>query len=500
MRVQKRARCRFQAESLIPRPKKAYERPRHFPGSRYRDTLASMKRASSRKASKRLGLLSLGCPKNTVDSERLLGEMAALGWEFVEKMADADCLVVNTCGFIRDARLESEEAIAEICEIKSKYPDVILVATGCLPQRIPGILNEKFPGLDLVVGVGSLPMLPQLIETLWIDRRKKIDDPALCAPGRATLSSSISPRLRISPWWTANMKIAEGCGHECAFCTIPSIKGPHISRPISDLVTEAVNLAEDGVKELILVSQDTTAYGSDIGTNLRSLLKELDRIEGLSWIRIHYLYPSKISKGLLDAIAESDRIIPYFDIPIQHVSPKVLRSMKRLDPDFDALDLVKKIRARFINGPLPACIRTTIIAGFPGETEDDVEMLHAFLEEAMIDRLTVFQYSREEGTAAAGFADEVPEHAAEGRMHGLMEAQQEISLAINEGWVGKTMQVLLEGETDDGRRFGRSYRDAPEIDGVVLVKGVPDKIEAGTFIRAKITGALEYDLEGKWSG
>jgi ribosomal protein S12 methylthiotransferase len=458
-----------------------------------------MKRTKvANKRSKRMGLISLGCPKNTVDSERFLGEMAALGWEFVDEMYDADCLVVNTCGFINDARLESEEAIAEICEMKDENPDVILVATGCLPQRIPGILKEKFPALDLVVGVGSLCELPQLIEAAWTDRNKIINDPSLCVPGRATLSSSETPRLRISPSWTAYMKIAEGCDHECAFCTIPSIKGPHISRPIPDLIKEAENLARDGVKELILVSQDTTAYGSDIGTNLKALLKELDKVDGLEWIRIHYLYPSKVSSGLLDTIAESRRIIPYFDIPLQHVSPRILRSMKRLDPDFDVLGLVKKIRARFADSPVPACIRATFIVGFPGETDDDFELLHSLLDEARLDRLTVFQYSPEEGTPSANYPDEVPEPISESRLHSLMEAQQDISLSINEEWVGQNLRVLLEGETDDGRMFGRSYRDAPEIDGLVLVSGMPEDTEPGSFINVHVTGALEYDIEGEW--
>ena len=458
-----------------------------------------MKPIRSRKRPKRLGLISLGCPKNTVDSERLLGELARLGWKFTDDISKADCLVVNTCGFIRDARLESEETIAEICQVKSKRPDVILVAAGCLPQRIPGTLNREFPALDLVVGAGSLAELPGLLEAIWTSKeRQRIDDASLWAPGRATLSNSDDPRLRLSPQWTAYMKIAEGCSHECAFCIIPAIKGPHISRPIADLVKEAENLAADGVKELILVSQDTTAYGSDIGTNLRSLLRELDKVDGIKWIRIHYLYPSKVSDGLLETVATSRHILPYFDIPLQHVSATILRSMKRLDPELDALELIRGIRARFDSMSMPACIRTTFITGFPGETEDDADLILDFLEEAMIDRVSAFQFSPEEGSAAAMLPDEVPEHVAEARMHRLMETQQEISLEINEGWVGKAIWVLLEGETDDGRRIGRSYRDAPEIDGLVIVDGVPEDIEDGSFITARITGAQPYDLEGEY--
>ena len=294
------------------------------------------------------------------------------------------------------------------------------------------------------------------------------------------------------------MKIAEGCGHECSFCTIPAIKGPHVSRPVDDLVNEARMLASDGVKELILVSQDTTAYGSDIGTNLRVLLKELDSVDGIRWIRLHYLYPSKVSDGLLDTIAGSRHVIPYFDIPLQHVSGPILHAMKRLDPDLNALGLVGKIRSRFTWTPLPACVRTTLIVGFPGETEADFEMLVDFVETASIDRLTVFRYSPEDGTQSVELPGEVPEHIAESRMHSLMEAQQEVSLALNQGWLGQEIEVLIEGETDDGRRQGRSYRDAPEIDGLVLVSGVPGEVHPGDFVKVKITAALEYDLEGEW--
>ena len=293
------------------------------------------------------------------------------------------------------------------------------------------------------------------------------------------------------------MKIAEGCSLECSFCTIPFIKGPHVSRPVEDIVEEAGNLAANGVRELILISQDTTAYGSDVGTNLRKLLKKLDEVEGIRWIRLHYLYPTKISESLLDTIAESRHIIPYFDIPLQHVSPKILRSMQRLKPTSDLLKLVKKIRERFESAPLPACIRTTFMTGFPGETEEDFDMLMDFLEEARLDRVTVFQFSPELVTAASRLPDEVSEHVAERRKDRIMEAQQEISFGINEEWIGKTLEILLEGETEDGRRVGRSYRDALEIDGSVVVEGVPENIEAGSFVMARITEALPYDLAGE---
>ncbi len=446
---------------------------------------------------KLLGLISLGCPKNTVDSERLLGELRDRGWEFTDNMHEADCLVVNTCGFIEDARLESEEALAEICIIKNEKPNVILVATGCLPQRLTGKLKKQFPDLDLIVGVGNLPKLPGLLEEIIAGKRSIPGEPVkLDTPGHATLSSADDPRLRLTPPWTAYVKIAEGCDHSCAFCTIPFIKGPHISRPIADIVAEAKHLAADGVRELILISQDTTAYGSDIGTNLRNLLGELDKIDRIDWIRLHYLYPSKLSESLLDTIVESRRILPYFDIPIQHISPAILRAMDRLAPDIDVLDIVRRIRARFDGRERPACIRTTLMVGFPGETEEDVGAMLDFLHDARIDRLTIFQFSPEEGTPAAHLPDQIPAHTKDNRMNLLMAAQQEISLEINEEWVGRTLEVLLEGETDDGRRVGRSYRDAPEIDGLVFVDGVPENVQSGSIVEVRITSALEYDLEG----
>ncbi len=448
-----------------------------------------------------LGIISLGCPKNTVDSERLLGELEILGWEFTDDINNAECLIVNTCGFIQDAILESIEALEEICEIRKDNPDVILIATGCLPQRDGFDLARQFPDLDLVCGVGSLPDLPGLIELLWNKEKPEItrvED--LIIPGRATLSPAAAPRLRLTQPWTAYIKISEGCGHSCSFCTIPAIKGPHVSRPIGDIVEEAKYLASEGIRELIIISQDTTAYGSDIGSSLNHLLTELNRanLPNETWIRLHYLYPSKISPALLNTIADSSNIIPYFDIPLQHVQPKILRLMNRLAPDIDAIEIIEKIRMRFADSPVPACIRTTFIVGFPGETEEDIDALHEFLESARIDRLTIFRFSPENGTPAAELPDQVQSHIAEQRIHQIMEAQQDISLEIHEKWINKEIDVLMEGETDDGRRVGRSYRDAPEIDGLVLVGGVPESVEPGSIIRTRITGALPYDLEAEW--
>lgn len=453
----------------------------------------------TRPGSKIIGLISLGCPKNTVDSEFLLGQLKELGWSFTDNIDEADCLIVNTCGFIQDAKLESEDAIQEICEIKDNRPEVLLVATGCLPQRDSVNLQSQFPKLDLVVGVGSLERLPDLIESKWKGQQIESDlHTGYCSPGRATLPHSRFPRLRLTPSWTGYMKISEGCNHECSFCTIPSIKGPQISRPIDDLVREAEILASEGVKELIIISQDTTAFGSDSGSNLKNLLTVLDKVDGILWIRLHYLYPSKISGGLLDVIATSDKILPYFDIPLQHVQPGILKAMGRLAPETDTLRLVERIRERFTDTETPACIRTTFIVGFPGETESDVEALHEWMERAKVDRLTVFQFSPEEGTPAALLPDQIPQHISESRMHRLMESQQEITLEVNETWIGKEIDVLLEGVTDDDRAVGRSYRDAPEIDGFVIVKGVPENTDQGEIVRTRVTGAMPYDLEAEF--
>ncbi len=446
-----------------------------------------------------VGIISLGCPKNTVDTERLLGELADVGWAFTDDPCEADCLIVNTCGFIRDAILESEEALDEICAIKEENPDVILVATGCLPQRAGIDLRKRFPALDLIVGVGSLPDLPRLLHELLSGESVEWEaESDLCRPGRSTLSLADDPRVILTPPWTAYLKIAEGCDHSCAFCTIPAIKGPYKSRPVNDIVEEAARLVSEGVRELTLISQDTTAYGSDIGTNLRTLLKELDRIDGADWIRLHYLYPSKVSAGLLDVIAESEHVLPYFDIPLQHVRPGILSSMNRLAPDADMLDIVRTIRSRFEGAARPACIRSTFIAGYPGEMEEDFQAMLGFLEEARIDRVTVFEFSPEEGTPAFDLPDRISEQEVERRADLIMELQQDISHEINEGWIGKTMEVLLEGETENGLRIGRSYRDAHEIDCLVFVEGVSDEIEAGAMIKVRVTGALPYDLEAKY--
>ncbi len=448
-------------------------------------------------------MLSLGCSKNTVDSERILGDLGALGWEPTDDVNKADCLIVNTCGFIKDAVLESVEALDEICEVKKQNPNVIIVAAGCLPQRENLDLSEHFPELDIIAGVGSLADIPALIESHISGKSGDISNIDLSKSGRSTLSNSNDPRSRLSPGWSAWMKISEGCDHKCAFCTIPSIKGPHISRPVDDLVQEAKILASQGVKELILVSQDTTAYGTDIGTNLKNLLGELDKVSGINWIRLHYLYPSKVSSGLLDIIADSEKILPYFDIPIQHVQPGILRRMDRLAPDTDILELVTKIRDRFSNAIHPACIRATIIAGFPGETVEDFNAILEFIEHARIDRLTVFPFSPEDGTPASELDNQVDQDVIESRVHQLMELQSGISREINMELEGIELDVILEGRTSDGDteyRTARSYRDAPEIDGMVIVREVPTETPEGTFVRVRVTAGLEYDLEAERSG
>jgi len=447
---------------------------------------------------KKIGMISLGCPKNTVDSERILGELVSRGWTVTEDINSVDCVVVNTCGFISDAILESVEALDEVCSLKSERPDVLVVATGCLPQRDGADLSGNFPEIDLVVGVGSLDKLPELIENAWESKSKTVQDFSdLVVPGRAILSSADTPKVRLTPSWTAYIKVAEGCDHSCAFCTIPSIKGPHMSRPVADIVAEAVRLESEGVKELIIISQDTTAYGTDIGTNLKTLLNELDSSlgDGVKWIRLHYLYPSKVTESLLDLIASSKHIIPYFDIPLQHIRPEILRSMKRLAPDTDISDMVKRIRSKFENSDRPACIRTTMIVGFPGETDEDIEAVYDFIGEAGIDRLTAFKFSPEDGTSAVKLPDPVPDKVSEQRLFDLMEIQREISLDINETWLEKEMEIIIEGETENGMRVGRSYRDAPEIDGLVIISGVPENVGTGSFVRVKISGALEHDLE-----
>lgn len=434
----------------------------------------------------RVSLISLGCPKNLLDSECALGEIVRAGHELAAGETGADVIVVNTCGFIESAREESVEAILDAIEQKTLGRCKAVIVIGCLSQRYGRDLAEAEPEIDAVLGIEHSGKLAATIESVLAS--KKIID-------RCGLPSEwVEPgaRVRSTPPWTAYIKISDGCDNRCAYCAIPDIRGPYRGRLEGLIIDEAKRLADAGVRELILIGQDLTQYGSDMGGSgcLPDLLGKLNEIEPLHWIRLMYCYPTKVTPELIGAIASLDKVVKYLDLPLQHADDDILRAMNRRGTSADYERLIDALRA--------ACpeiaLRSSLIVGFPGETDAAFDRLLAFVERICFDRLGVFAYSREEGTPAASMKNRVPKKIAHARYDRLMRAQQRVSLEKNKAFIGKTLEVLIEGETDDGA-FGRSYRDAPEIDGVVYMPEV--EAAPGQFVQVKIEEAREYDLVGE---
>jgi len=431
-------------------------------------------------------LQSLGCPKNLVDSELMLGLVARDGGEVVLDPEAADVLIVNTCGFIADAKKESIDTILELAQLKQAHPQKRLVVTGCLVQRYGGELQTALPEVDAFLGTGDFTRLPDILA--------HSDAAADATPygGAAHLLPDIAiPRVRTGQFFSAYLKVSEGCDHTCSFCIIPKIRGRHESRSIDSVLTEAAALAADGVVELNLIAQDLTAYGRDRrdGSSLSHLLRELVRVDGLQWIRLLYNYPRYVTEELLDTIAGEEKICSYIDIPLQHISDRMLVSMRRERSGAAIRRLIQQMRER-IPG---VAIRTAFIVGFPGETDADFAELLEFVRASHFERVGVFQYSREEGTAAATLSAQVPAAVKRRRFDQLMQAQAEVSAALNHRLVGTEQSVLVCGEDEQGRLFGRLPSQAPEIDGVVYVRG---RVEAGTITRILVTNASTYDLEG----
>jgi ribosomal protein S12 methylthiotransferase len=432
-------------------------------------------------------ILSLGCAKNTVDSDSMAMLLEREGLRAARKPAAADVVIVNTCGFIGPAREESMAALRELAA--AKRPGQWLIAAGCLTQRSGEEVARAVPGLDGVLGTRRWMDILLVLEAL---RGRSSPGPCLHLPESAAVGEDEKGVLRAAVRGaSAYLKIADGCRRPCAFCAIPQIKGPLVSRPMDRILEEARQLAGLGVRELVLLSQDTTDYGRDLG--LQDGLPVL--LEGLAaaapqidWIRILYAFPGAVSRRLIDAMASLPQIVPYLDIPLQHAHPDVLRRMQRpADTDW-VRRTVAEMRAR-----LPGlAVRTAFIVGFPGENEAEFESLLAFLREMRFDRVGCFLYSHEEGTASTALADDVPPEVKEERRARLMELQQGISLENNREWVGRTLDVLVEG-CKRGISVGRSFRDAPEVDGVVVIQ---DDAPVGEMVRVRITGALPYDLIG----
>lgn len=452
-------------------------------------------------------LESLGCPKNLVDAQGMARLLKRLGYQPVDDPQLAQVLIVNTCGFIETARDESLGELRQLAH--QKQGDQVLIASGCLSQRWGEELVELVPGLDALLGTRRWYEVGSLIRQLRAgqagpsrDFLALLDDPV---SGSGTDGQRFARQGA-----TAYLKIADGCSAPCAFCAIPLIKGPAVSRPAGAVVEDAVELVQQGTKELVLIAQDTTAYGRDRGKGdalpdlVESILnaipddpaKHMDTAKepaGLHWVRIMYAYPGRVSPRLIKVMARERRVCNYLDLPLQHAHPDVLRRMKRPANLERTRQLIEDLRAAMPD----MALRTSFIVGYPGETEAEFEMLLDFVTETRPDRVGVFTYSPEDGTAAVALPDSVPEETKSERLARLMALQQRISLEENQAQIGRTLEILVEG-SEDGLSVGRSYRDAPEIDGLVFVPGDADPTTVGRMLPVHITGALEYDLVGEF--
>jgi ribosomal protein S12 methylthiotransferase len=430
--------------------------------------------------------VSLGCPKNLVDSERMLGLLKIDGYQLVNEPEGADFVVVNTCGFIERARAESFSAIDEMLALKRAGKTKGVIVSGCLAERQKEELLAERPDIDYLVGVFGREAITKVADRLvgHLEEQRTVFQPA---PIRAL---SDRDRLRITPRHFAFLKISEGCDRLCTFCAIPKMRGKHASKPMDEIIAEAEELAADGVRELIVVAQDTTYYGMDIygQPRLAELLRRLDGVQGIDWIRLMYFYPMYITDELIDVIANGRRIIPYIDIPLQHASDHMLRRMARRVTRSETEDLLSRLRAKIPN----LTLRTTFITGFPGETDEDFEELVAFATEQRFERMGVFTYSLEPDTPAANLPDHLPEDVKEARRARLMEVQQA------QAQLGKVIPVILDQPIEGEKNvwMGRSQADAPDVDGLVFVTGDRIKLRAGDIVPVEIVEMQDYDLVG----
>ncbi len=460
----------------------------------------------------RIGMISLGCAKNRVDSEIMLGLIKNAGYEITNDIELADIVVVNTCGFIESSKEEGINALLDVAQLKKTGRLSGIIAAGCLAQRYGKKITELIPEVDAVVGAFGYSNICDAIKCVW-ERSKKVLTDRPENRSAAEKSRSIcyfddreitdldyleGERILTTPACYAYLKIAEGCSNRCTYCAIPSIRGPYRSRPVEKVVREAEKLISRGVKELVVVAQDTTMYGTDISGKslLPELLEALDGIEELAFIRILYLYPDEITDEIIDAIGKAKKVVPYFDIPLQHINDNVLKRMNRRGNGKMYRDVIKKLRER-----IPGCIiRTSLITGFPGETEEEHRELLEFLRETRLERVGVFIYSREEGTPAARMKDQVHPSTKKRRYRELMAAQQEVSYNFNSSRVGRVFPVLVESVSDDGIFYiGRSYMEAPEEDGSVFFAAKKEH-SIGDIVDVKVLVAEEYDVTGEETG
>jgi ribosomal protein S12 methylthiotransferase len=432
--------------------------------------------------------VSLGCPKNLIDSERMLGLLQLDGYKLVPEPAGADFVIVNTCGFIERARQESLSTIHEMLDLKRQGRTRGVIVSGCLAEREKAALLESHPEIDHLVGVFGREEVTRVADRLvgQLEEQRTVFHPA---PSRPLSDRS---RLRITPRHFAFLKISEGCDRLCTFCAIPKMRGKHATKPIEEVLAEARELVADGVRELNIVAQDTTYYGMDLygRPRLPELLRELNQIEGLDWIRLLYLYPMYFGDELIDSIAASEKILPYLDIPLQHINDTMLRRMQRRVTRAQTEELLAKLRGRIPN----LVLRTTFITGFPGETDEQFNELIEFVRVQKFERVGVFTYSFESDTPAARLPEHLPEEVKESRREQLMQAQQEIAFEWNAAQVGKRWDVLLDRPVpnEKGAWIGRAFADAPDIDGAVFVTG--RKLKAGQIVPCEIVATSEYDL------
>ena len=433
--------------------------------------------------------ISLGCDKNLVDTEVMLGILASRGYEMTDDETQADIIVINTCCFIHDAKEESIQNILEMAEYKKSGRAKALIVTGCLAQRYRQEILDEIPEVDEVLGTTAYDKILDAVDAALAGKQEVMlsDIDALPLPD--------TKRLVTTGWHFAYLKIAEGCDKHCTYCIIPKIRGNFRSVPMERLVKEAEGLAEQGVKELILVAQETTLYGKDLygEKSLHVLLRELAKISGIRWIRILYCYPEEITDELIQVMKEEPKVCHYLDLPIQHANDEILKRMGRRTSKQELVDIIGKLRREIPD----ICLRTTLITGFPGETKEQHEELMDFVDEMEFDRLGVFTYSPEEDTPAAVMPDQIDEEVKEARQAELMELQQDIAFDNAQDMVGREVLVMIEGKVADENAYvGRTYRDAPNVDGLIFIN-TDEELLSGDFARVKVTGAVDYDLIGE---
>lgn len=436
----------------------------------------------------RIGMISLGCPKNQVDAEIMLAKLKDAGYEITNEIIGTDVVIINTCGFINDAKQEAIDTILYVGELKDEGQVGSLIVTGCLAQRYKDEVMDEMPEIDGIVGIGGNGDIVEAVEKVLSGKNVSAFPSEYCLP-------MSGDRMLTTPNYWAYLKIAEGCSNRCSYCAIPSIRGKFRSRPMEDVLEEARSLAESGVKEIVVVAQDITKYGIDLykELSLAKLLRKLCKIDGIEWIRLLYCYPDCLTDELIDTIAQEDKICNYIDLPLQHADKQVLRRMNRSGSEEELLSLIAKIRSKIPD----VVIRTTFITGFPGETEENFETLSRFVEEAQFDRLGCFAYSPEEDTPAATMPDQLDEEIKRHRSELIMQQQYEIFERKQQAKIGKILKVLVDGfDEDDMLYYGRSYMDCAEIDSRVIIS-TEDELVPGTFVDVKIIAIDDCDLVGE---